>query len=123
MSLSTSILCTAIPLLDGRCTYCPKCMWILRVSNGNVASHAVGVPLARKDAEGEGHLLEQPLPMSSKRGMVGDSRKTGSLGDQLQGRLPFRLVLGYNVWLCDGGHVDGQVSTLLVCGRMSSQTS
>ena len=87
---------TTTLVLDGS-TYCPKRMGILRVSHRDVAGHAVNVSFSCKNAEGEGHLLEQPLPVSSKRGMLGNSRKAGPLGDQLQGRLPFWLVLGYSV--------------------------
>lgn len=78
-------------------------MRILRIPDGDVACHAVGIPQTRKYPEGERHLLKHPLSLCGKARMLGDAREADALGDELQRR--FLDLLGF-AQLCGRGHDD-----------------
>lgn len=56
-----------------------------------MAGQAIGIILAGEHAKSEGHLLQEPLPLGSKCGVLGDAGKTLPLGQKLE-RCLLRLL-------------------------------
>ena len=85
-------------------------MRVLRVAHTDVPRHALRIPLPRKDAEGQRHLLEHPSPMRLEGRVLWDAWEGDALGDHLEGSLLLLLLQGC---LCGlSGAVAVRVSVL-----------
>lgn len=61
-------------------------MGVLRVADGDMAAHAFGEVFAGEDAEGTGHVGEEPGAVFVVGAEKRDAGKRSALGDGLEGR-------------------------------------
>lgn len=75
----------------------PEAMWVFRVAHGDVARHALCEAFAGEDAEGAGHVGEDPGAVFVIGAEEGDAGEGGALRDGLEGGEFFGRV-GFGFW-------------------------